>query len=85
MGHNIDRRIRVTSRHCFRMRTAFSRITLTLEPSPKICGLLTTVGAWPGAVIVVLSALQLSVAIAYYVVSIRGSTRASAYLSLRVP
>ena len=44
---------RVTSRRCFRMLTAFSRIaqSLTLEPSPKMFGLLTTVGAWPGAVI----------------------------------
>ena len=31
--------------------TSFSCITLTLELSPKIFGLLTTVEAWPGAVI----------------------------------
>ena len=37
----------VTSWHCFRILTVFSRITLTVEPSPKIFGLLTTVGAWP--------------------------------------
>ena len=63
---------RVTSRRCFRMLTAFSRIALILEP--KIFGLLTTVGAWP--------ALQLSVAIAYCAVSIRGSARASVYFDL---
>ena len=39
---------RVTGRRCFMMLTAFSRIALTLEPSPKMFGLLTTVGAWPG-------------------------------------
>ena len=47
------------------MLTAFSRIALTLEPSPKVFGLLTTVGAWPGAVICLFFVLyNLSVAIA---------------------
>ena len=72
---------RVTSWHCFRMPTAFSRIALTLEPLLKNFGLLTTVGAW-SHYLLVLSALQLSVAIAYYAVSIHGSTRASAYFDL---
>ena len=42
---------RVTSQRCSMMVTAFSHMALTLELSPKIFGLLTTVGAWPGAVI----------------------------------
>ena len=33
------------------MLATFSRITLTIERSPKILGLLTAVGAWPRAVI----------------------------------
>ena len=47
----IDRASKCYESALFQDATTFSGIALTLEPSPKIFGLLTTVGAWPGAVI----------------------------------